>query len=54
MKQAPRYARAFGGHRVTLPIPFIRGKKYAVMAAITHERVLAAVYGEWSTNTDIF
>ena len=37
LKQAPRYARAFGGHRMILPIPFIRGEKYSVMAAITHD-----------------
>ena len=54
LKQAQRYARAAGGNRIKLPIPFIRGTKYSMIGAVTCNKVLAAMYGEWATNTDIF
>jgi transposase len=49
-----QYARAFGGERVKCPKPFNRGSRYSIIGAITSEEIIAAMYGEWSTNGDIF
>ena len=49
-----QYARAVGGDRVKCPKPFNRGSKYSIIGAITHKEIIAAMYGEWSTNGDIF
>ena len=49
-----QYARAFGGKRVKCPKPFRRETKYSIIGAITSEEVIASMYGEWSTNGDIF
>ena len=49
-----QYARAIGGDRVKCPKPFNRGSRYSIIGAITHEEIIAAMYGEWSTNGDIF
>lgn len=49
-----QYARAFGGERVKCPKPFNRGSRYSIIGAITHEEIIAAMYGEWSTDGDIF
>ena len=54
LKQSSRYARAFKGNRVKLPTPFSRGKTYSMIGAVTINDVLAAMYGEWATNTEIF
>ena len=48
------YARALKGERVNLPKPFIRGSKISLIGAISTENVEAALYGEWSTNGNIF
>lgn len=49
-----QYARAIGGTRVKFAAPFRRGSRYSIIGAITHEEIIAAMYGEWSTNGDIF
>ena len=54
LKQGQRYARAIIGNRIKLPIPFIRVHKYSIIGAITCTKVLAAMYGQWATNTEIF
>ena len=36
------------------PIPTQRGTKFSIISAVTCEEVLAAMYGEWATNTEIF
>jgi transposase len=54
LKMYQSYARALGGERVKMPSPFNPGKRFSLIGAICHERILAAMYGEWSTNTDIF
>ncbi len=48
------YARALGGQRIKMPVPFNRGTKYSLIGAITYNKVLAAMYGEWATNGEIF
>jgi len=45
------YARALGGQRIKMPVPFNRGTKYSLIGAITYNKVLAAMYGEWATNS---
>lgn len=48
------YARVEGGQRIKLPRPFNRGKKFSFIGAITNSEVLAALYGQWNTTTEIF
>ncbi len=48
------YARAIGGQRIKCPIPTIRGTKFSIISAVTCDNVLAAMYGEWATDTEIF
>ena len=46
LKQSQAYARAFYGNRIKLRTPFLRGKKYSMIGAVTCTHVLAATYGE--------
>lgn len=48
------YARAYGGERVAMPQPFVRGNKLSVIGAISISSVESALYGEWNTDADIF
>ena len=48
------YARAKGGARVKMPQSFIRGTKITMIGAISIEKVEAAIYGEWNTDSEIF
>jgi len=48
------YGRAVKGQRVNLPKPFVRGSKFSLIGAISTKSVEAALYGEWSTNGNIF
>jgi len=48
------YARAIGGERIKYPCPYRRGNKYSVIGAVSSKGVEAAVYGEWSTDGEIF
>lgn len=48
------YARATGGKRVAMPIPFKRGSKISVIGAISSDSVEAAIYGKWNTDGEIF
>ena len=48
------YARAVGGNRIKMPKPFIRGSNISIISAIGFGGVVAALYGEWATDEDIF
>lgn len=48
------YARAKGGKRVKMPIPFRHGPQFSMIGAISWNKVEAALYGEWPVNGDIF
>ena len=47
-------ARSYGGDRVKMSVPADHGPKLWLISAISSEEVLAALYGEWSTDGDIF
>jgi transposase len=48
------YARAKGGARVKMPQSFVRGTKISMIGAISIDKVEAAIYGEWNTDSEIF
>lgn len=47
-------ARALGGKRIKMPKPFIRGSNFSIISAISFDSVMAALYGEWATDGEIF
>lgn len=51
---ASRYGRAPKGERVKSPVPLNKGTRFSMIGAITTQRVEAALYGEWSTDSVIF
>ena len=54
LRMASTYARSEGGQRIKMPVPFNRGPQLSMIGAISTKKVEAALYGEWSTNGDIF
>jgi transposase len=54
LQMATAYGRAERGQRVKLPVPYDRGPKLSMISAISIQGVEAALYGEWSTNGEIF
>jgi len=48
------YARAEGGQRVKMPVPYDRGTQFSIIGAISTRKVEAALYGEWATDGEIF
>ncbi len=48
------YARALGGERIKMPSPFNPGRRFSMIGAVCYSKILTAMYGEWSTNTEIF
>jgi len=48
------YARAIGGARVKMPQSFVRGTKISMIGAVSIDKVEAAIYGEWNTDSEIF
>lgn len=54
LRMSSRYARAEGGERIKMPIPFEHGPQFSMIGAISVDKVEAALYGEWATNGDIF
>jgi len=48
------YARAAGGDRIKMAVPFDRGPQFSMIGAISITKVEAALYGAWSTNGEIF
>lgn len=48
------YARAQGGNRIHMSAPANRGAHISMIGAISTQSVEGALYGEWSTNGDIF
>lgn len=54
LRMSNPYARAEGGERIKMPIPFEHGPQFSMIGAISVNKVEAALYGEWATNGDIF
>lgn len=54
LRMSSAYARAEGGSRIKMPVPFDRGPQFSMIGAISVNKVEAALYGEWATNGDIF
>ena len=54
LRMSSSYARAEGGTRIKMPIPFAHGPQFSMIGAISINKVEAALYGEWATNGDIF
>lgn len=54
LRMSSAYARAEGGERIKMPIPFAHGPQFSMIGAISAHQVEAALYGEWATNGDIF
>ena len=48
------YARANGGERISMPVPFIKGTKISLIGAVSPHGVEAALYGQWNANGEIF
>ena len=48
------YARAIGGDRIKMPKPFNRGSNFSIIGAIGFDKIIAALYGEWATDGEIF
>jgi transposase len=54
LSMSSQYGRAEGGTRVKMPVPFDRGNTFSMIGAISTQKVEAAVYGEWATDSTIF
>lgn len=54
LRMSSAYARAEGGERIKMPIPFEHGPQFSMIGAISVNKVEAALYGAWATNGDIF
>jgi len=48
------YARAIGGERIKYACPYSKGNKHSIIGAVSTSGVEAALYGEWSTDGNIF
>ena len=51
---SPRYGRAFKGQRVYYPAPYQRGNYFTLISAISYDKVEAALYGQWTGNSETF
>jgi hypothetical protein len=54
LRMAPLYGRAKGGKRVFAAVPFNRGNRITMLSAISFNKVVAALYGEWAADGEIF
>ena len=50
----PIYGRAFGQERAILSSPYRRSKNMTIIGAIGYKKVIAALYGQWAANGEIF
>lgn len=50
----PRYGRAYGAERAVFSAPYQRGNLISIISAISIDKIEAAMYGQWSTNGEIF
>tara|TARA_R110000868_G_scaffold91080_2_gene252652 strand:- start:8796 stop:9008 length:213 start_codon:yes stop_codon:yes gene_type:complete len=48
------YGWGFKGERIKHAKPHQRGTRFSILGAIGLNKIKAAFYGEWSTNTEIF
>jgi transposase len=49
-----RYGRAYGAERAVLSAPYQRGNRISIISAISIHKIEAAMYGQWSTDGEIF
>ncbi len=54
LQMTPRYGRAYGKTRVISMAPYQRGHKISMIGAISIRKIEAAVFGEWSTDGELF
>lgn len=54
LQMAPRYGRAYGKQRATISAPYNRGNHITMIGAISLFKVEAALYGQWSADSEIF
>jgi transposase len=54
LRMESSYARAEGSKRIKMPCPFNRGPKLSIIGGISTKKIEAALYGEWSTDGEIF
>jgi transposase len=54
LQMSPIYGRAKGKERVSIHVPYKRGKNITMISAISIAGVEAAYYGEGSTDGDVF
>jgi len=54
LRMVSAYARAEGGQRVNMAVPYDRGASFSIIGAISTQKVAAALYGEWATDGEIF
>lgn len=54
LEMTPLYGRAFGQERAFFSSPFRRTKNMTIIGAIDYENVIAAMYGQWAANGEIF
>lgn len=48
------HGRSLKGKRLKMPVPLNKGKRMSLIGAIGLSGFQAALFGEWSTNTEIF
>jgi len=54
LRMAREYARIVGGERIKMPLPTKHGPKLSIIGAISVDKVVASMYGEWSADGEIF
>ena len=54
LRMAREYARTTGGERIKMPILASHGPKLSIISAISAQGVVTTMYGEWSTDGEIF
>ncbi len=54
LEMRPLYGRAFSQERAVLSSKFRRTKNMTIIGAIDYQKVMAATYGQWAANGEIF
>lgn len=54
LRMAREYARTAGGERIKMLVPASHGPKLSIISAISAQEVVTTMYGEWSTDGEIF
>ena len=54
LEMTPLYGRAFGKDRAVIQTPYRRSHNITMIGAVNYQNVVAAMYGSWSANGEIF